>query len=274
MPHTSWHSLPAEAHAAIHDQIGPVTDVEPVEAGSVADVVAILHTSTGESFCAKGARDDNPRAWMQRREARLNPYMPAFAPRLRWQVEAAGWSILGFDRAPGRHIDVTPGSPDLGPLAATLTAMSTTPAPAPPVKIQAATARWAEWVAPELVDGDTLVHTDVTTKNFLIHDGTIAVVDWAIPCRGADWLDTALMAIRLIRAGHIPAEAACWAEQVPAWRTASPEAVRAFAVACAALGAERARQSPAPHLKQLADAAANWASALGTCCRPATSIPY
>ncbi|WP_231954702.1 hypothetical protein [Actinoplanes derwentensis] len=89
-----------------------MTEVEPVEAGSVADVVAILHTGTGRPFCVKGARDDNPRAWMQRREALLNPHMPPFAPRLRWQVETAGWSLLGFDRAPGRHVDVTPGSPD------------------------------------------------------------------------------------------------------------------------------------------------------------------
>jgi len=258
VPHASWHSLPAEVHAAVHEQIGPVTDVEPVEAGSVADVVAILHTPDGKAFCAKGARDDNPRAWMQHREAQLNPHMPAFAPRLRWQVQAAGWSVLGFDRAPGRHIDVAPGSPDLAPLAALLTAMSAIPAPAPPVKIQPATARWAEWVAPELVDGNTLAHTDVTTKNFLIHNGNIAVVDWAMPCRGASWLDTALMVIRLIRAGHTPADAARWAEQVPAWRAAAPHARRAYAVACAGLGAERARQSPAPHLQQLAEASAAW----------------
>lgn len=260
MPHVSWHSLPAEVRAAVHAQIGTVRDVVPVEAGSVADVVAILHTDNGEAFCCKGARKDNPRAWMQKREARLNPHMPTFAPRLRWQIEVAGWSMLGFDRAPGRHIDVTPGSADLTPLAATLTAMSTTRAPGPPVQIQPATARWAEWIPPELVDGDTLVHTDVTTKNFLIHGEDIAVVDWSIPCRGAPWIDTALMIIRLIRAGHTPDQAERWAEQVPAWRAASPEAVTSFAAACATRGAERARQSSAPHLKQLANAAADWAA--------------
>lgn len=257
MPHVSWYALPARVHVAVRERVGPITGVDPVEAGSVADMVAIIHT-TGRSFCVKGARDDNPRAWMQKREARLNPYMPVFAPRLRWQIEEAGWSVLGFDRAPGRHIDVTPGSPDLAPLAETLTAMSAVPAPAPPVKIQPATARWAQWMAPELVDGDALVHTDVTTKNFLIHHGTIAVVDWAIPCRGAPWLDTALMAIRLIRAGHTPAAAAQWAHAVPAWREAPPPAVDAFAAACTALSAERAHQSTAPHLQQLATAAARW----------------
>lgn len=266
MPHVAWQSLPLEVHSAVQEQIGPVTDVVPVAAGSVADMVAIMHTGGGETYCCKGVRDDNPRAWMQRREARLNPHMPAFAPRLRWQVEAAGWSLLGFDRAPGRHIDVTPGSPDLGPLAETLTAMSAIPAPAPPVKIQPATARWAEWVPPTLVEGDTLVHTDVTTHNFLIHGRDIAVVDWAIPCRGAPWLDTALMTIRLIRAGHTPAEAARWAQRIPAWRAAPTEAVTSFASACAIRGIERARQSPEPHLRQLADAADAWAYFLAVDC--------
>ncbi|MDI6101862.1 hypothetical protein QLQ12_24890 [Actinoplanes sp. NEAU-A12] len=40
------------------------------------------------------------------------------------------------------------------------------------------------------------------------------------------------------------------------------DAVSSFASACAIRGAERARQSPAPHLRQLADAAADWAQFL------------
>ena len=152
----------------------------------------------------------------------MNPHLPAFVPRLRWHVEAAGWILLGFDRAPGRHLDVTPGSPDLPPLAGTLTAMAATRAPQPPVRIQSATARWADYVPPDIVAGNALVHTDMNTANFLVSGESIAVVDWAMPCRGASWLDTALMVVRLIRAGHAPAQAQRWAEQVPAWRAAPP----------------------------------------------------
>ncbi|GLW28298.1 hypothetical protein Areg01_12380 [Actinoplanes regularis] len=43
-------------------------------------------------------------------------------------------------------------------------------------------------------------HPGRMPQNFLIHGGTVAVVDWAIPCRGADRLDTALMIVCLIRA--------------------------------------------------------------------------
>jgi hypothetical protein len=49
-----------------------------------------------------------------------------------------------------------------------------------------------------MVDGNTLIHTDVTPYNFLLHDGGVTLVDWSMPCGGAAWIDTALMVIRLV----------------------------------------------------------------------------
>jgi hypothetical protein len=252
-----WQHLPDAVRAVVEERTGPVLQVTPVNSGSVSDLVAILHTASGDVFC-KGITVANPRAWMHRREANVNPHVQAFAPRLRWQVDHGGWFLLGFDRAPGRHIDGSPGSGDLPVLAETLTAISAVTPPRTH-RFQPAGARWGDWLDRDLIDGDALVHADVNLGNFLIHHGRIAVVDWATPCRGAKWIDTALMIIRLINAGHAPVDAARWAQQVPAWRTAPPAAVASFAAACAASGAERANQSPAtPHLQQLADAASDW----------------
>jgi Ser/Thr protein kinase RdoA (MazF antagonist) len=145
--------------------------------------------------------------WMHRNEARINPFLPASMPRLRWQVESDGWLLLGFDYVDGRHPDLSPGSSDLSSVAAALSEMAMTLTPCPAVKVQAATARWAGWIRPEVVDGDTLVHTDVTPFNFLIRQDGVTVVDWSMPCRGAAWIDTALMTIRLVRAGHRPEQA-------------------------------------------------------------------
>jgi aminoglycoside phosphotransferase (APT) family kinase protein len=111
-----------------------------------------------------------------------------------------------------------------------------------------------------VVDGDTLVHTDVTPFNFLIHQDGVTVVDWSMPCRGASWIDTALMTIRLIRAGHRPEQAEAWAEQTMAWSGANPESVDAFAAGIAMLTRERHSQRPSSsHLGPLADAAESWA---------------
>jgi hypothetical protein len=104
-----------------------------------------------------------------------------------------------------------------------------------------------------------LVQTDVTPFNFLIHGGAATVLDWSMPCRGAAWIDTALMVVRLIRAGHSPEQAEAWAGQVPVWSAARPDAVDAFAAGVAALSRERQQQRPsATHLGPLADAAVRW----------------
>lgn len=258
MPRSQWHELPPSVRAEVQRHTGPILRATPVEAGSISDFAAMLLTRRGRFFC-KGAVADNPLGWMHRNEARINPYLPAQMPRLHWQIEADGWLLLGFEYVEGRHPDLSPGSPDLLAMAATLSTMASALTPCPVPKVQAATARWADRVAPEAVDGQTLAHTDVTPHNFLIHAGGVTVVDWSMPCRGAAWIDTALMVVRLVRAGHSPDQAEAWADQIPVWSTARPEAIDAFAAGVAALGRDRQQQRPAViHLGPLADAAASW----------------
>ena len=107
--------------------------------------------------------------------------------------------------------------------------------------------RWAGLIDPRLIDGETLLHTDVTPHNFLICGTKVWVVDWSMPSRGAAWIDTALMVVRLIRAGHDPADAQAWARRLPAWATATPPTLEAFACALADLTRLRSRTNPAPH---------------------------
>ena len=243
----------------MEQQAGRVLRTLSVREGSVSDFAAVLESDGGRFFC-KGVAAENAVGWMHRNEARVNAYLPATVPRLRWQVETDGWLLLGFAHVDGRHPDLAPGSPDLPVLAATFSAMATALTPCPPVNVQSAVARWADRVAPEAVDGDTLVHTDVTPYNFLLRGGDIAVVDWSMPCRGAAWIDAALMIVRLIRAGHTAEQAEAWAGQIPVWAAARPAAVDAFARGVAVLKKQRHEQRPAAaHLGPLADAAELWA---------------
>jgi hypothetical protein len=259
LPRLPWHDLPLGVRAAVESRTGPILGVKSVDTGVISDVAAVLETRSGLVFC-KGAAAGNPMGWMHRNEARINPHLPAQVPRLQWQVENDGWLLLGFDYVDGRHPDLSPGSPDLPAMAAALSQMATTLTPCPAVKVQAATARWADWIPPEAVDGNTLVHTDVTPFNFLLHRNGVTVVDWSMPCRGASWIDTALMTIRLIRAGHRPEKAEAWADRIAAWSGAEPESVNVFAAGIAMLSRERQSQRPsASHLGPLADAAECWA---------------
>ena len=257
MSRRHWHDLPEAVRAAVRRHTGEIRQVWPVATGAVSDIVAVLDTETGPYFC-KGVAAANPLAWMHRNEARLNPYLTRCAPRLLWQADREGWLLLGFTHVPGRHLDLAPGSADLAPLTDTLIFLSGVASP--PVPVQAATARWADRLPPGIVDGEALNHTDVTPRNFLLTGTGIVVVDWSMPCRGAAWIDTALMVIRLIRAGHHPDQAQAWAGRIPVWRSAPAESLDAFAAANAALLRERHHRSGAPHLGLLAEAAAAWSS--------------
>ncbi|MEV4343165.1 hypothetical protein AB0J83_01605 [Actinoplanes sp. NPDC049596] len=237
MARRGWDELPASVRWAVQDCAGPVERVEPVATGAVSDLVAVLHTASGVHFC-KGVEAGNPRGWMHRNEARLNRHLRAVTPALRWAIECDGWTMLGFEHVRGRHPDLTPGSADLPQVAAAHSVMAHALTPCPPMRVQAATARWEGHLDPAVVEGDSLVHTDATPRNILVRATGVTVVDWASPCRGAAWIDTALMVIRLIAAGHTPAAAQCWAAAVPAWTAAPPDKLDAFAAATAVLTRE------------------------------------
>ncbi len=260
MPRHHWTELPARVRHAVTARTGPVSGMEHIAAGSNADLTITLTTSAGQVFC-KGATVGTNRADFLRNEVRLNPFLPRdLVPRLLWSIDTNGWLITGFEHAPGRVADLRPGSPDLPLIAATLTRMATAFTPCPSVDVQPATARWGQLLDPALVDGDTLLHTDMTHNNFLVTDDRVQVVDWSMPCRGAAWLDTARMLIRLIRAGHTPEQAEAWAARLPMWAATTPPAVDAFAAAVTTVSRRlRDRSSTTwPHLVEMADAGDAW----------------
>ncbi|MBU2667132.1 hypothetical protein KOI35_26855 [Actinoplanes bogorensis] len=260
MARQQWDQLPPALRNLITDHEGPFKDVQDPGAGSNADFAATLTAYDGSLAFCKGARLDTDQTGFLRNEIRLNQHLPRdLAPRLRWSAEADGWLVAAFDHVPGTSADLRPGSPDLPVIARTLTRMAKALTPCPPVNIQPATARWGRLLDPALIDGDTLLHTDMTHNNFLIADGHAQVVDWSMPCRGAIWLDTARMLVRLIRAGHTPTQAESWAAALPTWTEASPEAVDAFAAALAKLSRKlRDTSADAPHLAEMATASGAW----------------
>ncbi|MFF0388487.1 phosphotransferase [Kitasatospora sp. NPDC004615] len=266
----AWHQLPSELRSGIEGRTGPVARATPPTAGTVSDFAALLDAAGGPVFC-KAVREDNAKAWMHRLESAVNTVLPpGIGPRLLWTVEAAGWLALGFERAPGRHADLSPGSADLPVIARTLETLAETLTPAPPLRTLRLADRWsgqdfwhtlderhrdrldawaverlstligAEHEAPALIDGGTLVHTDLTGPNLLVDGDTVRVVDWAFPAPGAAWVDTAYLVVRLIQAGHTPENAERWADGVSMWRAASPGAVTAFVATLTGLWTLRA----------------------------------
>jgi len=258
MASQSWEEIPAAVRRAIENETGRVSSSTAPENGRNSDFLATLHTDRGYFF-VKGVLAGSRRARMQRIEATVNPALPhSVAPRLLWEVESSGWSVLGFERADGHHANLAPGSPDLDLVADSAATMAHALARCT-LDLPAAADQWA-WNAPwrrlstapdhdfdpwdrqhldELVDwerrgldlvrGNSLVHGDLHPLNILVSERA-CVVDWAWASIGAPWLDGVALTLRLIADGHTPAEAEQWARQVAQYREAPADGVTAFAV--------------------------------------------
>ncbi|BCJ33740.1 hypothetical protein Athai_12430 [Actinocatenispora thailandica] len=290
----TWEQLPGTVRAAVQAHTGPISDVQAAPDGAGSDLTVTLHTGHGLVFC-KGIQADHPLVRMHRTEARAAG--AGVGPRLRWQLEADGWLLLGLEHIAGRHAALPPGSADLPLLADALERTATLLTPSPMDPVQPLAARWApplgwaklagqppawldDWTrdhveqfahleraAPALVDGDTLVHTDPAPQNWLIDGERARLVDWAWPARGAAWVDTALLTIRLLDVGHTAEQAERWARTVPVYADARAAAVTVAAIAIAGLWTLRAGATGRQH--ELAVAAQQWARYRLTHLRPA-----
>lgn len=285
MPRLSWYELPDRVRDAVESQCGSVIGTVGALAGTNSDFVGTLHAAGGKVFC-KAARVSSPGAWMLDNEVRVNLWLPDAAPRLLWQVETDGWRVCGFEHIDGRHADLAPGSPDL-PLIADSVAKVACDVTDWPIAIQPIEYRWRlrtwheyqasppddldPWVRKNLdrlvaieakgsgrLSGATLVHTDPVAANFLVDGDRVRIVDWGWPARGAPWIDTAFLVVRLLTAGHSPMSAERWAAAVPAWSAAPPKAITAFAAFITGFWEHKNRTDPAPHQGTLTAAARRW----------------
>lgn len=288
MTRHDWDSLPAPVQAAVRHRCGEVQRAESPAAGRNSHFAATLHLRGGDKVFCKGSEVAGDEARAHRIEARVCRQLPAAAPRLLWQVEDAGWVLLGFEHVAGRHADLSPGSADLPLVADAVSALATDLNPSPVTglpRLRDKVVRMSAWqrldedvprkldpwarrhlvelggfeaAAPELIDGDALVHTDLHSLNILINDSA-HVVDWAWAQLASAWVDAAYLVIRLIEAGHTPSQAEGWAATTAAWRDAKPEAVTGFAVSVFGMWEYLRHARPLPIREAATHAARDWA---------------
>ena len=257
---SDWNDLSQAVRDLVQARTGPVLAARTVPAGLNSHLAAVLDTIDGPLF-VKGVRTDHPGVVRQHREAMINPYVLSLAPPLRWQAEGAGWNLLAFAYIPGaRHADYSPGSADLSAVVKVINRLQGIPCPDLPVKH--AEQRWAAYVDDtdlELLTGATLLHTDFNPLNVLMTADGEWVIDWAWPTRGAAFIDPACFLLRLMLGGHTAAQAEAWAQQCTSWRKTPDKAINVFAIACARLYDEIAREDPQPWKKHFAAVAHDWA---------------
>lgn len=265
MSRLEWIDLPAPARHAIEARIGTVILAETAGAGINSAIATTLHTDDGRVF-VKGIALDHAQVDEQQRDVEINPYVLDVAPRLLWQVETAGWSLLGYEYVNGRRADYRPGSPDFPLVADAVRRLHKIPCPDVPhmLRLERRLADFdGDGVDVSLLVGNDIMHTDWGKDNVLIGDNTAHVVDWAWPTRGPAWADIATLAVRLVEAGHTPSAAAEWASyEFPVWAMAPQTAVRHFAEAYLRLWKHVFDDDPQPWNAKMVDAARRWADHL------------
>jgi hypothetical protein len=225
-----WAHLPPHLRREVERRCGsPVVDAQSQDSGYTPGFASVLTCADGSRHFVKAASTTAQRAFAAsyREEARrlavLPPSVPA--PRLRW-VYDDDWVVLGIEHVAARPVgrpwtddDLTAALAMAGRVAEQLT-----PAPAglAPDRIEVELADWpscwdrvavlrpelpglAEHLAeaaalaagaPEVLAGDTVVHTDLRDDNILLlPDGRAVACDWNWPVRGAAWVDTVWLLI-------------------------------------------------------------------------------
>jgi hypothetical protein len=222
-----WRHLPPGLRVAIEDALGGnVVHARSQGAGYTPGFASILVTAEGNRAFVKAAAGTAQRMFAEayREEALKVAALPTGAPaaRLLWSLEAEGWFALGLEALDARAPHRPWRRPDLDALLDSLELVADLMTP-PPADLDLPTlaeelasfpGHWAdlrtrlagrdrlEDVAdlaarlPDVLGGDTLVHTDVRDDNTLIlTDGTAALCDWNFPSRGPAWVDTVLALI-------------------------------------------------------------------------------
>lgn len=245
-----------EIATLIREKIGPLRTVKYLTAGRNGVVSIDVHAGDDRYF-VKGVRHDGPqyRTWLN--EMSVNRIVSHISPKLKWTTAGKNWSLLGLDYIDGRHVNYAPGTDDTVPVVFLL--LDLQDMACPDINIDTAEKRWYRYTdTPELFAGDNLVHTDWSPGNVRIVNGVGKLTNWSNPVRGADWLDPACCAVRLIAAGHLPHSAEKWMSAIRSWKSAPRKSLDEFARVQAAVWEEAAHESPEAWVQNVARAAQHW----------------
>jgi hypothetical protein len=246
--HIQWGDLPERVRKEIQTCAGAVTGSRPAS-GARSNITATIETETGPVFI-KGASDEMF-ARSLRNEAATNSAVSAVAPELLWRIDVAEWTVLGFEHVDGRHADYSPDSPDLRLLETALQQLQE-------IRLPAHISRRVErhYGRLEVMSGNSLLHTDLHPDNVLITNDRAYIVDWAWACRGAPWVEIAMLVFRLMAAGHTIQEAEEWGAAFSNWDGGN--ALNAFVHANMRSWREAAEREPQDWKLRAAQLAQQW----------------
>ncbi|MFD6073035.1 hypothetical protein [Amycolatopsis lurida] len=240
---------------------GAVKRVEDRAGHGTADFSGTVFTRVGAVFVKAVRQDNHSKTRARMEEPRLNKLLPRVAPQLLWRTVNTEWALTGYEYVDGRHARLAPGSDDVYPVVQLVAELAVREVPGSSY-FDSLGARWsreAPWrtlaglrhklrntwerqridvfadaelyVFDVLSAGTSIANADVSETSVLIRRGGPRIVGWTWATRAPAWVDSAVLAVRLVEAGHTPEQAESWVTHVPAWKEASATALDAFSAA-------------------------------------------
>jgi hypothetical protein len=272
MTRQQWEDLPIGVRETVELECGgPIIKAEPLGEGTMPGIAARLQTENHSVFM-KAVESAGIAAKQHRTESWAASVLPdeTPAPHLLWRGQQDGWlvTIYEFINDGSRHVDLTPGSPELPAVLDTVALLGALLTPCPrgaapvidnilPLLAKDSHLRDKAIAAdhdlygmaidrfdPSDLRGDTLLHYDLSANNMLISQGQVYVIDWSFAARGAAWIDAAMLAPRLVEAGHTPGQVDELLTRIPSWASAPPSAVIGLAALWTRFRIYKARYGP------------------------------
>lgn len=282
----SDHDLDPTLRAVLVEKLGDGIEVDPIAAGVHASFTGTINLN-GERWFCKAVRVSGSRLeQMLNDESRISRRVGSLAPALIADFTQDSWRVLLFENAPGRHLNLSPQNSDLGLLTELVNELhrelpGVSPdgfsrlsdqwrrlspwrrlAALPRSEVTAVTAALAEEASEnehqrlQLLQSETLAHTDLHSLNVLIHGRHLRVVDWAWTRIAPPWYDALLLTVRLREAGHSPQAALAWLESTKPGKQLDQPTLRAIMLEATGVWTWLARgDQDRPHLNNLAAAA-------------------
>jgi len=275
-----WEALPPAVRRGVEDVLGsPVVRATSQPGGFSPGSADRVRTRDGRRAFVKAVgltlNPDSP--GIHRDEARTAGWLPADlpVPALHGVVDVDGWVALVLDDVDGTVPALPWTRPDLDAALRALEdlAQRATPCPVPGLPdARAALAeqlrgldRLAERPGPpgsalpdldplrelavrgvEALGGDTLVHGDLRADNVLVTAAGAVLVDWPWACRGAAWLDTAMLLVEVERFGGHDVDGLL--ATLPLTRDVDPDDLTGFLAGLVGYFLDTARLPPPPGL--------------------------
>jgi hypothetical protein len=270
----AWADLPPAVRAFTEDHLGsPVVSARTQPGGFSPGVAARLACADGSTAfvkaCGTSLNPDSPR--LHRAEVHALRHVPDSVPRpaLLAAYDDGDWVAMLLEDVAGRHphlpwtdqdvaattsslnrVAAVVGDPALPTFAETAEVLTgwdgvaAEPDGVPPGLVR----RLPEMLdlqarAQEVTVGDGLVHWDARSDNVLLRDGEAVLLDWAWACRGAEWLDTLLLAVDFVIQGGPDPDG--YLRETGPTAAADPRDLRAMVATMVGFWADRARR-PAP----------------------------